>query len=150
MRGVAAGLTDLVRSAIGTSPHYVPLVAPSGKLAAMSSDKAYAGCLSIVPADWVNKVAARIIFTLPRYRPVLYAGRVKCPTLLIACADDTMVSAKAAAETAANIGEKARLVVLPIDHFEIYHGHWFDRASAEQLAFFQSVFAIHRASIKAS
>ncbi len=149
-RGVAAGLTDLIRSAIGKSPHYVPLVAPQGKLAVMSSDKAYAGCLSIVPADWVNKVAARIIFTLPRYRPVLHADRVKCPALLIACADDTMVSAKAAAETAARIGERARLVVLPIDHFDIYHGHWFDRASAEQLAFFRSTLVTRQASVRAS
>ena len=63
-------------------------------------------------------------------------GRKALSALLIACADDTMVSAGAAAECAAMIGEKARLVVLPIDHFDVYHGRWFERGCSEQIAFF--------------
>ncbi len=137
LRMAAAALTDIMRAAVGAMPYYVPLAAQDGELAVMASDNAYAGCRAIVPPDWRNEVAARILFKMPRYRPVRYAHLVTCPTLLIACAQDTVVSPKAAAEAAASIGDKARLVVLPIDHFDIYPGNWFERASAEQIMFFR-------------
>lgn len=141
MRGVrvrlAAAMSDVTRAMFGFSPRYVPLVARKGELGVMASDKAYEGILSIVPPGWCNEVAARILFTLPMYRPVRHAGKVKCPTLLVACGQDTIVSAKAAAETADRIGESARLVTLPIDHFDIYKGEWFERGCGEQVAFFR-------------
>lgn len=136
LQRLIAALKDVAAAAAGLSPHYIPLVARRGELGVMASDEAYAGCLAIVPPDWRNEVAARVLFSLPMYRPVRLARGVKCPTLLIACADDTMVSAGAAAECAAMIGEKARLVVLPIDHFDVYHGRWFERGCSEQIAFF--------------
>jgi fermentation-respiration switch protein FrsA (DUF1100 family) len=141
LRGVMvrlrAALKDVARAAIGLSPVYVPLVARSGELGVMASDKAYAGILSIVPPGWCNQIAARILFTLPIYRPVRHAHKVKCPTLLVACSEDTIVSAKSAVETAERIGKKARLVSLPIDHFDIYKGEWFERGCGEQVAFFR-------------
>jgi len=131
-------LLDFGARLIGRQPHYVPLVAPRGELAAMSADGAYAGCMAIVPPGWRNEVAARLLLSLPLYRPLRYASHVGCPTLLIACARDTVVSAKAAADAAHRIGTAARLVVLPIDHFDIYRGTWFERSSSEQIDFFRS------------
>ncbi len=136
LRMFGAAVRDTMRAAFGRSPYYVPLAARDGELAVMASDKALAGCLAIVPEGWRNQVAARILFRMPHYRPLRHAREVQCPTLLVACADDSIVSAKAAGEAATMIGSKARLVVLPIDHFDIYHGQWFDRACAEQVAFF--------------
>ncbi|MFN3625458.1 MAG: alpha/beta hydrolase [Hyphomicrobium sp.] len=149
LRMVSAALTDILRAAVGASPYYIPLAARDGELAVMSSDAAYAGCHSIVPSDWRNEVAARILLTMPPYRPVRHAHRVTCPALIIACAQDTIVSAKAAADTAEKIGEEARLVVLPIDHFDIYHGRWLEHASTEQVAFFRSALQSGDASVKA-
>lgn len=133
---LAAALKDIACAAVGRTPYYVPLVARKGELGVMASDYAYAGCLAIVPPGWRNEVAARIFFSLPLYRPLRQADKVQCPTLLIACAHDSIVSATSAAEAAARIGEKARLVVLPIDHFDIYRGEWFERSVDEQVAFF--------------
>jgi poly(3-hydroxyalkanoate) synthetase len=68
---------------------------------------------------------------------------VKCPALLIACEKDTVVSTEAATKAAELMGDKARLVSLPIGHFDIYLGEWFERSSTAQLAFFRS--ALHGA-----
>ena len=103
----------------------------------MPTPDAYAGLKAIVPPGWRNQVAARLFLRLPFYRPIRYAREVKCPTLLIACERDTVVSTEAAAKVAERMGDKAQLVALPIGHFEIYLGEWFERSSQEQLAFFR-------------
>jgi poly(3-hydroxyalkanoate) synthetase len=77
-----------------------------------------------------------LFFSLPRYRPLRYARDVVCPALLIACAHDTVTSTAAVHQTAARMGSRAQLVTLPIGHFDIYLGEWFERSSGEQAAFF--------------
>jgi len=135
LRMAGAVIGDLARAATGRAPRYVPLAARSGQLGAMASDTAYEGCLAIAPPGWRNEVAARIFLTLPLYRPMRYVRRVACPTLLIACANDTIVSAGAAARAAVRTRKPARLVVLPIDHFDIYRDAWFETSCSEQVAF---------------
>ena len=88
------------RAAFGLSPYYVPLVAPPGELAAMPTPDAYEGLKAIVPPGWRNEVAARLFLRLPFYRPIRYAREVACPTLIIACERDTVVSPEAAAKAA--------------------------------------------------
>lgn len=131
-----AALIDTSRALLGLPPHYVPLVGCAGETAAMVSDDAYEGCMAITPPDWRNEVAPRLFLTLPLYRPVNAAHRIQCPTLLIACERDKLVS-NGTIETAARlIGDRASVVTLPIGHFDIYLGEWFTRASAAQTAFF--------------
>lgn len=140
-RLAVASIYDSVRAAFGLSPYYVPLVAPPGQLAAMPTADAYAGLKAIVPSGWRNQVAARLFLRLPFYRPIRYAREVKCPALLIACEKDTVVSTEAATKAAELMGDKARVLSLPIGHFDIYLGEWFERSSTAQLAFFRS--ALH-------
>ena len=135
-RLAAASLLDTARAAFGLSPYYIALVSPPGELSAMPTPDAYDGLMAIVPPGWRNEVAARLFLRLPFYRPIRYAREVDCPTLLIACEHDTVVSTEAAAEAAERMGDKARLVTLPIGHFEIYRGEWFERSISEQLALY--------------
>ncbi len=137
-RMTSAALRDFGTMITGQAPHYVPLVAHHGELAAMATPGAYEGCMAIVPPGWRNEIAARFFLGLPLYRPVLYAKDVACPALVIACERDSVVSAEAAADLVARMGEKARLATLPIDHFDIYKGVWFERSSGEQVAFFSA------------
>lgn len=131
-----AALIDTSRALLGLSPHYVPLVGRAGEVAAMVSDDAYEGCMTITPPDWRNEVAPRLFLTLPLYRPVNASHHIVCPTLLIACEQDKLVSNTAIETTAQHIGDNAQLVRLPIGHFDIYLGEWFERASTAQTAFF--------------
>ncbi len=133
-----AALIDAVRSVLRKEPYYVPLVAPPGQLAAMSGHDAYEGFSAIVPPVWRNEVAARLFLTMPFYRPVRYVRAVRCPSLIIACMEDSMASPRAAVLAAARMGDKARLVKLPIRHFDVCIGEWFERSSQEQVSFFSA------------
>ncbi len=132
-----AALVDRARALLGLSPFYVPLVAQPGRFAAMASHDAFEGMRAIVPPGWRNEVAARLFLVLPGYRPIRAATSVKCPALIIACRKDSVTSPKAAVQAAESMGDKARLIELPIGHFDIYLGEWFERSSAEQVAFFK-------------
>jgi len=132
-----AGLVDKARALIGLSPYYVRLVAPPGEFAAMASHDAWDGMRAIVPPAWRNEVAARLFLVLRFYRPMRTAKSVKCPALVITCAKDSVTSPQAAATAAARMGDSARLVELPIGHFDVYLGEWFERSSREQIAFFK-------------
>jgi dienelactone hydrolase len=136
-RILCAAVLDKVRSLIGLSPNYVPLVAPAGHVAAMQGSEACEGMQALVPRGWRNQVAARLFLSMPYYRPIRHARAVKCPTLIIACGKDNLVSSQAAVTAAERMGEKAKLITLPIGHFEIYLGEWFERSSNEQVAFFK-------------
>ncbi len=135
----AAGLLDKARALLGLSPYYIPLVAPPGGLAAMASHDAWDGMSAIVPPDWRNEVAARLFLVLPCYQPIRAAKSVKCPALIITCAKDSVTSPQAAIDAAARMGGGARLVELPIGHFDIYLGEWFKRSSGAQIAFFKEI-----------
>jgi dienelactone hydrolase len=135
----AAGLLDQARGLLGLSPHYVPLIAAPGQLAAMSSHDSVSGYGSITPPGWRNQMSARLALHLAGYRPIRYAGRLPCPVLILVCGRDSVAPAKAALATARKAGSRAELKEYDIGHFDIYTGEGFARSSADQLAFFNRV-----------
>ncbi len=132
-----SGLIDKARAFLGLSPYYVPIVAPPGAFAAMASHDAYDGLRAITPPSWRNEIAARVFLVMRCYRPKRAAKSVKCPALVIACMKDSVTSPLATVAVAEQMGDQARLVKLPIGHFDIYLGEWFKRSSSEQIAFFK-------------
>lgn len=141
MRLGFAAINDALRAFFGLRPKYVPLVAPHGGLAAMASADAYEGYTALVQPTWRNEVAARLFLSFPFYRPLSYAKAVECPSLILVCLKDSVASTRATEAVAARIGDKARLLKLPIGHFDIYKGEWFERSNEEQVTFFKD--ALH-------
>lgn len=137
LRIVAAGISDAARSLVGAKPTYIPLVAPLGGAAAMATHDAHTGYTALAHDKWRNEVAARFVLTMPMYRPISHARAVSCPALIIVCLKDTVVSNQASQTAADRIGPNARLVKLPIGHFEIYKGEWLECSSDEQAQFFK-------------
>jgi len=141
LRLVGAGLRDVAHAVLGRPSVYVPIVAPPGQLAAMSTPDAEPGYRAITPPDWRNEATARLALTIGLYRPIRYARRLPCPILILACADDSVAPIRAAVATAERAGNKAELKIYPgTGHFDIYVGAGFERSSADQLAFFNRVF----------
>jgi len=140
-RLIGAALIDTAHALFGREPYRVPLAAPPGHVAAMASHDAYTGCLAIMPPGWPNEIAARFFWTMPFYRPLRYAAGVKCPALIIACSKDSVASAHAAAKAAKRMGASARLVELPIGHFDIYVGEGFEASARAQVEFFTRALA---------
>ena len=133
------GMIDQLRAIFWGSPLYIPLIALPGELAAMSSHDSASGCRAIVPPNWRNQICARYALTIASYRPIVYAKRLSCPALIQVCMNDSLAPPRSAIATAQKIGANAELKQYDCGHFDIYTGEYFDRASDEQLAFFNRV-----------
>lgn len=131
-----AGVMDQFCGALGMAPLRVPLVASPGETAAMSSPDSAPGYGAIVPPHWVNAVCARSALSIVGYRPVAFARRVRCPALIQVCLEDSVAPPRPAMAAAARIGAGATLQLYDCGHFDIYVGRHFERASTEQLDFF--------------
>lgn len=130
------GVADQLRAVLGMKPVYVPITAPPNHVAALASDDAEAGYAAMTPPHWRNRVCARYALTLSGYRPITYAEALPCPALIQVCMRDDLVSADAAIEAAQKAGAMAQLERYDCGHFDIYSGEHFERASSEQIAFF--------------
>lgn len=133
------GLADQARGLLGMEPLYVPLVAAPGQFAAMSTEDAESGYRKITPGNWRNQMSARLALGLGTYRPIAYASRVPCPTLICVCKTDSVAPAEAAIATADRLGSRATLRRYDFGHFDIYVGAGFERSSGDQLEFFRKV-----------
>lgn len=138
LRLTTAALRDELRALRGAAPRLVPAVGPPGSLAAMTQPGSEAGYQRIVPAGapWTNAVAARVLLRLTAYRPLRHAAEVGCP-LLVAVCDDDEVTPPQPALTLAERAPRGELVrYAGAGHFDIYLGETFERAVADQIAFF--------------
>lgn len=88
-------------------------------------------------ADWQNRVPARVLLSLPRYRPITEVDEIRCPALVIGGRDDQVVSAEKAAAAADGIADSTYLE-LPVDHLSGF-GEDFETVVGHQLTFLRTV-----------
>jgi len=129
---------DKGRSRFGLSPHKVPIVGLPGSIAIINAPGAYEGYAQLTAeTDFVNEVCARVLL-MPnnQYSPVNFAQQVDCPVLLQICEKDNLVSPDSYKKPAALLGKKAKVILYPISHFDIYNGEHFELAVRDQISFF--------------
>lgn len=126
LEGILHGLRDILRAVTFRQPHYVPVVADPDTFAVMNTPESKPGYLALVPegSDWENRCPARIFWRIPFYRPGRLASRIKCPILIVAAENDSLIPLKAVENTARKIGE-VQYVSLPVGHFALYTGDTF-------------------------
>ncbi len=126
---------DKGRSRFRLSPHMVPIVGKPGTLAFIRAPGAFEGYSSLANKSFINRVCARVLLNTNNYNPINFAEQVECPVLLCICRDDNLVSEKSYRSTAEILGEKATVMVYPINHFDIYKGDYFEKAVSDQINF---------------
>jgi pimeloyl-ACP methyl ester carboxylesterase len=134
LRLTGHGLWDAALAPFGRA-HRIPIVGPPGSLAVMSSPDADAGYRALTPPGFRFDVAARIGLTAGLYRPVRYAGRVRCPVLVQVCSRDSVAPIEPAEKVIRRLGSMAEARRYPIGHFEPYFGAHFERSVSDQLEF---------------
>jgi uncharacterized protein len=139
IRLVAHGVRDVLGALAGRAPHYIPIVGPPGSAAMISTPGAEVAYTSMAGPTWRNEVSARTCLELAFNRPTTSAKRLTCPILVQAGAHDSVVPAKSARRTVAKAGHLAHLREYPVDHFDVYEGHWQERTLADQLSFLSHV-----------
>jgi fermentation-respiration switch protein FrsA (DUF1100 family) len=136
-RAVLSGLRDLARAARGASPYYVPIAGPPEEFALLNTPDAMDAFQDLVPPDstWQNRAPARVLFQLPRYRPLRDAASIEAPVLMVAAEDDSLIPV-AAVEAASKQIPDCELVILPgTGHFEPYAGEVFERVVEREADF---------------
>lgn len=132
---------DRGRGRLGLSPHYIPLVGRPGETAMVTAAGAYEGYQEIMlnSPTFQNRVCAQVLFTGQGENPSLFAAHVRCPTLILACEKDTLVSMESVEKVARLMGDRCRVITYPIDHFDIYQEEDFEHAVDDMLAFIAEI-----------
>lgn len=128
-RAMYLALSDIIASASGRSPVTIPIVSESG-IACLISQDSYEGYKSLIPEGTLLEnyvdVPARIMLKVGSYRPVAEAHKIKAPVLIVAAEKDTLIPLWAVRRTAKKIRD-CRLEILPVGHFELYKGKYFEK-----------------------
>lgn len=127
---------DYMGSKVGISPKTLPVVADH-ELCFLPTSDSYKGYLSIVNPDyyWSGEIPARAFFNLIRYRPIQEVRKITVPVLFIAAKQDSLIPIESSRETVTNIAPFAEYHEWDMQHFDIYHGEWFEKAISTQLEF---------------
>ena len=136
---IFAALRDHWRARRGKYPYYIACMGYPGQVAVMTSADAMDQGLSFgSPVSlWENRVAARVILQILKYRPGLQAGKIRCP-ILYQLGDKDVVTPVQPVLAAAERAPQATVLNYPIEHFEIYQGAPFEIAVADQIRFLQA------------
>lgn len=132
---VRNGLRDVVRMLTGRKPHHVPIVGEPGSAAVITSAGAVEGYQAMAGPTWRNEVTARTALEVAFNRPTRFASRVRFPLLVQIGDNDTVAPPAAAHRAASKAGRHASVQTYPVDHFDVYEGHWQERALADQISF---------------
>jgi pimeloyl-ACP methyl ester carboxylesterase len=132
---------DRGRGRLGLSPHYIPIVGRPGETAMLTAPGAYEGYQDILlnSPTFQNRVCAQVLLTGQGENPSIFAAHVHCPTLILACEKDILVSMEAVEKVKKSMGDYCRVKTYPIDHFDIYQGEDFDNAVQDMLEFLAEI-----------
>lgn len=139
MRAVLHGLWDLFAGLLG-GVHEVKIFGRPDEFALLNTAECESGYGGIVDAEssWENRAPARIALTVPLYRPVTKAGRIRCPTFLVAGESDSICPLPLVQRLAKSI-PGSMLMLIPTGHFEPYSGEWFEKVSEAQTQFLTQI-----------
>jgi pimeloyl-ACP methyl ester carboxylesterase len=138
LKALLAGFRDLGRMLTFRPPYCVPVVEEPERFGIMNRPDSKAGYLNLVPeaSSWKNECPARVMLSTTLYRPVSFAGRVKCPAFILLAEQDTLIPAKAVERLAARM-PRAELVRVPRGHFDVYIGDAFEETATLEADFLE-------------
>ena len=132
LKGTYHGFADVIASIFIKHRHHVRIAGRPGEaFAMMSKPDSMDGLIKLMGIDEKdfeknNFCPSNIAFTLGLYRPISYAEKVDCPTLVIGAEKDTLFPPTGPKKMADRM-KKATYISLPMNHFEPYVGEPFEK-----------------------
>lgn len=130
---------DRIKTALTGKPIYLPVVGPQGSAAVLNTPECEPGYLAIIPRNetFHNQIPVSSLGLMMTYDPLGAAASVKCPALVIAGRDDSLIPVEQA-QTMASRLPKGEFRILECDHFAPYLGEWFEKNIAIQIDFLKT------------
>lgn len=125
---------DLVAVVRGTDPAMIPLAAAPGAPALMNAPDALPGYQALAAATFRNEVAARVVPTIPAYRPGRVAKKVTIPILFCVSTTDS-VTPPAQTLRYAQTAPEGEIKSYDAGHFDFYLGDPFEELVRDQTEF---------------
>lgn len=134
---LTSALRDTARRLTLRGPSYVPVVGETNDFAVINTPDAKEGYESVAgDGPWDNRCAARVLFSVFRYRPVEYAPSVDAPTFVVSAGDDDVVPQRSV-EALIDSLPNAETLHLPVGHFDVYTGETFHRVAEAEADFLE-------------
>lgn len=136
LRMLIAGGIDALKRSLRLSPFYIKLAGQPGEVALMTAPDAEASYRRMIeePSPWENKIAAGLAFSMPTFRPIRDARKIKAPLLMVVCDRDEICPGTRAA-AAARRAPKGNAAHFDTTHFGIYFDPWFNPAVETMIRF---------------
>jgi uncharacterized protein len=123
LRLTARAILDALGAAFGRPPLLVPLVAPEGEVASISTPDSLNGERALNPEnrypDWQKQIAARSALRIGFYRPARRASEIRCPLLVLAQEHDG-VAPPGPAIRAGKRAPRGEVEILPGGHYAAF------------------------------
>lgn len=132
------GLRDLMRGD-KEEPIYVPIVAKDAFAALVCAEcvEGYGKLVAPGQEATENKVAARILMTLPWFTPASSAPHITAPVLVVAAENDGLIPVKGVRAMAKALPQGEYVELKGADHFAPYMQPVFEQVVTRQVAFFR-------------
>ena len=132
LKGTYHGFADVIASIFIKHRHHVRIAGRPGEaFAMMSKPDSMDGLIKLMAIDEKdfeknNFCPSNIAFTLGLYRPISYAEKVNCPTLVIGAEKDTLFPPTGPKKMADKM-KKATYISMPMNHFDPYVDEPFEK-----------------------
>jgi dienelactone hydrolase len=135
LKTLPAVLRDYVNAALGRRPHLIDALGPPDTPAAVDTrfPATYDRVLERAPA-WRNRIAARGLIDMYRFRPALEASTITCPLLVVLSYVDHVAPPAPGIRVAHQL-PYAELAMFQAQHFDLYAGDASERALRTEVQF---------------
>ncbi len=130
------GMLDQLKGLFGLTPVTYPVVAADAKRALLDTDECHPNYMRLSDNDphWDNAVPARIALQLPFYNPLYKAQKIRCPALILAATEDSLIP-YGLVKTMADRIPLGQFATLEANHFTPYFDNDFEINIGHQLTF---------------
>jgi len=129
-----SAIRDILRRLTFRKPFYIPLIGKPDTFALLNTPECYDGYSNLIPkgSSWENKITPGGLLGL--YRPIREVHKIKCPVLIVCGERDSLMSVGTIKRTAKRIAN-VTLMILPVNHFELYTGRAFEEIAGIECDF---------------
>jgi pimeloyl-ACP methyl ester carboxylesterase len=136
LRLIPALVRDTLQTKLLQRPYVIEALGPPGQRAALSTrfPDLYEELNENTLAGWENRIAARSLLDVYRFRPIRIASEVNCPLLVVVTYQDRVAPARTAIRAAHDL-PYVEMAMFSARHFDLYTGEVFERAVATEAKF---------------
>ena len=129
-------IKDALGSILGFPPYLVPVIGNPGDIAIFTEPgtKEVMDAAAIKAPNWRNEAAARVLLSLPRYRPGKKSKYLAMPLLMCIAEKDTAGSVPLAIQ-AAEQAVRAEVRRYQVGHFDVYNGEALNQLASDEASF---------------